>query len=144
MPDIALMEQPGHSKRQLESPIEPNVLCGETLSYGKGEEEPALWVCTTDYEQSAAAALLGLHTSVGWGSPQSPDSPQVDSDPELMGGWGGMVSGYVSPGASCEVAKMPRLRYAKDGAHPPCPRARTLVSRAPPCALASARCAACA
>eukprot|EP00327_Prymnesium_parvum_P029018 CAMPEP_0195575770 /NCGR_PEP_ID=MMETSP0814-20130614/7908_1 /TAXON_ID=97485 /ORGANISM="Prymnesium parvum, Strain Texoma1" /LENGTH=82 /DNA_ID=CAMNT_0040711977 /DNA_START=138 /DNA_END=382 /DNA_ORIENTATION=+ len=52
------------------------------------EEDASLWVCTTDYEQSAAAALLGLHTSTSWGSPQSPESPLQDSDLEPMGGWG--------------------------------------------------------
>ncbi|KAL1503378.1 hypothetical protein AB1Y20_011429 [Prymnesium parvum] len=83
------------------------------------EEDASLWVCTTDYEQSAAAALLGLHTSTSWGSPQSPESPLQDSDLEPMGGWGGAVSGYSSPGASSEVSKAPRLRYGKDGAPPP-------------------------
>lgn len=81
----------------------------------ESKDDTSLWVSTTEYEQYAAAALLGLHASNCWGSPQSPDSPQGDSDPEPMGGWGGPISGRSSPSTAREVVKAPRIRCGKDG-----------------------------
>ena len=127
MTDLAHLEpestQEPHAAPLEEVRIKTPELFRTASSSTDGSEESEVQTGTTDYEQSAAAALLGLHTSLGWGSMRcSPESPH-DSDPEPMGGWGERErgSGYSSPPeGSMEVSKMPRLRYGKDGRlHPP-------------------------